>query len=479
MANILIIATGGTRAPTMFDLGERFLADGHEIRFVASGNALRFLTGHLFRNPRRLGLFFRHYRPALRELLAYFPEKPKAVPHLAEGKWADVVVVAPATCNSVGKLVAGLADNFPLQILRGVARGKKVVVVPSMNPEMWFDPPLQRNIDILNSVEKYRVLCPSRGRMLTGDWGIGAQSPFEDIVSEVYRCIGIVDDSVSAVLEGRVGQVPWREAAGADGAPAERFRVLLVDSEAAIRSALAAAIERTYPRYDVKQYASASEMLAEIDQGPIHLLLSELDAGGGASGHDAIEAVQVRYGKEVPIIAVGHKSRQEARAEELARNEVMYLPKPLNVEFVVGMIGGCIEGQAGKRSTSEMRRVSLKPGEKLFEQDDEGEQVFVVVSGRLGVDKRMDGEIVRVATVGPKEMLGEMALLGDSKRSATVTAIEPSDLVELNLDHVKDYLEAQPGWLRSLIDSLIEHLKRAGPAAPGPTTLRGDGETSA
>ena len=102
MANVLLVATGGTRAPTQIDLWERFVKDGHSVRLLASANALRFLASHLVRRASKLPGFLRHYRPALRETLAYFVEKPRVVPHIAEGKWADVVVMAPATCNSVG-----------------------------------------------------------------------------------------------------------------------------------------------------------------------------------------------------------------------------------------------------------------------------------------------------------------------------------------------------------------------------------------
>jgi hypothetical protein len=76
MANVLLVATGGTRAPTQIDLLERFVKDGHSVRLLASANALRFLASHLVRRASKVPGFLRHYRPALRETLAYFVEKP-------------------------------------------------------------------------------------------------------------------------------------------------------------------------------------------------------------------------------------------------------------------------------------------------------------------------------------------------------------------------------------------------------------------
>jgi len=170
MANITIVATGGTRAPTQLELAERFLADGHRVRCIATRNALRFLTSHLARSPRRIPFYARLFRPELLEIFAYYKEKPKSVPHVSEGKWADVFVMCPASCNSVGKLASGIGDNYALLVLRASPRNKRVIVVPSMNPEMWFDPQFQRNVDLLNATEKYRVVCPSRGLMVSGDW---------------------------------------------------------------------------------------------------------------------------------------------------------------------------------------------------------------------------------------------------------------------------------------------------------------------
>jgi integrase len=80
--------------------------------------------------------------------LAYFREAPESAPHVTEAAWPDVVVVAPATCNTVGKLVWGIADNFPLLVIRAAPRTRRVIVVPSMNTG-WHDPQLQRNVDLL------------------------------------------------------------------------------------------------------------------------------------------------------------------------------------------------------------------------------------------------------------------------------------------------------------------------------------------
>src|SRR5260370_33708078 len=135
-----------------------------------------------------------------------------------------------------------------------------------MNPEMWFDPCFQRSIDLLNATDKYRVLCPTRGQMLSGDWGFGAQVPFEDIVDETYRVLGILDRKTEAFLRGsRAGAVPWA------GEPEQRAdggaSVALVEPDADLRRALSEAGAREDPDtlelHGVTSASSALEWLRD------------------------------------------------------------------------------------------------------------------------------------------------------------------------------------------------------------------------
>jgi len=457
MANILLVATGGTRAPTQIDLWERFVKDGHSVRLLASDRALRFLASHLARRASKLPGFLRHYRPAMRETFAYFIEKPRDVPHISEGKWANVAVMAPATCNSVGKLAAGVSDNYPLLVLRALPRTKKVIVVPSMNPEMWYDPCFQRNIDLLNATEKYRVLCPTRGQMLSGDFGFGAQAPFEDIVNETYRALGILDKSTEAFLRGaRTGAVPWT--GEADAPAGEIARLALVEPDAELRRALTEALVREYPdALEIHAFASASDALEWLRENHVSAVLTEIDFENGASGFDLIQHLR-RPGEEVQIIATSERSRREVGAERLGRLDVLFVPKPFNLPFVVGMIGGTLRTGARRRNALTTR--VLGAGDVLFREGDPGTEVFIVRSGRLRITRREGDRDVELGFADPGEMVGEMAFVDQSPRSATITATEPTDLAVLDLESVRGALDAQPPWVRLMLQSLIGHLRK-------------------
>jgi DNA-binding response OmpR family regulator len=453
MANITIVATGGTRAPTQLDLAERFLRDGHDVRCIATKNALRFLSAHLARNPEKLSLFLTRFRPQLLETLAYYKKKPKSVPHVDEGKWGDVFVMCPASCNSVGKLTSGIGDNYALQVLRAVPRDKRVVVVPSMNPEMWFDPQFQRNVDLLNATEKYRVICPSRGMMLSGDMGFGAQAPFEDIVTETYRALGLVAKDLETVLATR--SVPWNEESSADG-ETERRDVVIVDEDAELRDQLARQLQREYPEFRVHQFAQPTQALEWLRERDPALVFTELAFSGGASGRDLIDRFR-RSGaaSEVQIIATSARDRREAGAERLAREEVLYLPKPVNVPFAVGMIAGCLN--TARRFASATKR-TLEPGEVLFRAGDTGTQLYLVERGRLRVVVERDGAEVELASIGEKELVGEMAFFGDEQRTATVVAAEETELLEIDMSDAREYLSRQPVWMRVMLETLVRRV---------------------
>src|SRR4051812_26787655 len=299
------------------------------------------------------------YRSRTAQTLAYFRASPGHVPHVTEARWAEVFVVAPATCNSIGKLVAGVTDNFPLLVLRAVPRSTKVIVVPSMNPEMWHDPQLQRNIDLLNATEKYRVICPRRGQMLSGDEGFGAQAPFEDIVAETYLALGIVSETADAALTGRTTRLPGN---GSDAArlpdPGAGPCVVLIDEDGPTRQLVAASLGRAHPDYRIEQFGNASQALGWAREHRASLVVTELSFTSGVSGFDVIDHFR-RLGSDrsVTVIATSARDRREVGAERLARDDVLFHPKPLNVPFLVGMISGCLG--AGSHTRTAVGRIAL------------------------------------------------------------------------------------------------------------------------
>lgn len=101
------------------------------------------------------------------------------------------------------------------------------------------------------------------------------------------------------------------------------------------------------------------------------------------------------------------------------------------------------------------REHELAPDEVLFEEGELGEAMYVVVSGRVSVER----DDRRVAELGPGECVGELAALDREPRSARVRALEPTRLVRLDRNDLMDLLADYPELVRALAAVLVERLR--------------------
>lgn len=187
MAKIILIATGAIRAFRQLELARELLARGHEVRCLHTGRSLLFLGVYLLRNPRQIPFFFRHMHSPLAEAVSYIASGfGRRASHVATARWADLILVAPTTCNTLGKITSGVTDNYPMLVVRAFDRGKRVVLAPAMNPEMWADPFTQQNIARLKETAKYVVVDPIvAATMGSGEVGMGVLAHNEQIVARV------------------------------------------------------------------------------------------------------------------------------------------------------------------------------------------------------------------------------------------------------------------------------------------------------
>jgi CRP-like cAMP-binding protein len=137
--------------------------------------------------------------------------------------------------------------------------------------------------------------------------------------------------------------------------------------------------------------------------------------------------------------------------------DIQFLPKPLNVPFAVGMIGGAL--RAGARDRTALVSRVLSAGEVLFREGEASGEVYLLRSGRLRVSSERDGVCVDLGEVAPGSLVGELAFLNEAPRAATVVAAEPSEVAVLDLESMRSYLQRQPAWLQLILRSMTEHLR--------------------
>lgn len=101
----------------------------------------------------------------------------------------------------------------------------------------------------------------------------------------------------------------------------------------------------------------------------------------------------------------------------------------------------------------------LDPGEILFLEGDEGEEMFIVKRGQIQILHREGAKMVQLATLGPGSVIGELSLLDSQPRSATARAVNHSELVIIDQAHLNKTYSKIPSWLSSLIRIMVGRLR--------------------
>ena len=167
---IVLGITGGIAAYKAPELVRLLKKAGHEVRCAATEHALEFVT--------RVTLETVSGAPLYSDLFA-----SGRTEHISLKDWGEMLVVAPATANIIGKVAGGIADDALSTLLLAFS-GKPVIMAPAMNCEMWAHPAVQRNVATLKSWG-IRMVGPEEGELACGVSGVGRMAEPEAIAAAV------------------------------------------------------------------------------------------------------------------------------------------------------------------------------------------------------------------------------------------------------------------------------------------------------
>ena len=176
MKNILVGVTGGIAAYKSAGIVSLLKKKGYNVKVVMTENATKII------GPLTLETLSRN-----RIYVDMWDSNPHyEVEHISLADWADMVLIAPATYNIIGKVANGIADDMPTTILAAVSVRKPVFFALAMNVNMYENPILKENIDKLKSFG-YRFIDAEEGLLACNYSAKGRMSEPEDIVDEIER----------------------------------------------------------------------------------------------------------------------------------------------------------------------------------------------------------------------------------------------------------------------------------------------------
>lgn len=183
MKHILLAVTGGIAAYKAIDLTSKLTQAGYEVRVMLSNHAQKFVTPLSFQAISRNPVYTNTFKE----------ETPEEIQHVSLGDWADAIIIAPATANTIAKLSVGIADDIITSTLLATETPK--FVAPAMNVHMYENPRTQHNIEVLRG-DGYQFIEPGDGYLACGYVAKGRMEEPLQIVSVINQFFN--NDKVSS-----------------------------------------------------------------------------------------------------------------------------------------------------------------------------------------------------------------------------------------------------------------------------------------
>lgn len=186
---VIVGITGGIAAYKAPLLVRLLRKEGHEVKCVATKHALQFVTPLTLETVSGNKLYA--------DLFA--SDNDHSTEHISLKDWGDLMVVAPATANIIGKMASGIGDDALSTLLLSFSR-KPLFLAPAMNTQMWECPSVQRNIEYLRSIGVH-IIDPAEGELACGTSGTGRMPEPEEIVERLRL---IVENHPGATANSRL-----------------------------------------------------------------------------------------------------------------------------------------------------------------------------------------------------------------------------------------------------------------------------------
>ena len=177
---LALAVTGSIAAHKAIDIASQLTQAGVDMRVILSEEAQRFVTALPFKTLSR--------NPVITSL--YDEDEGWKPTHITLADEADVLLVAPATANTIAKLALGLAGDALGCVALALNPQAQLMIAPAMNGKMWNHPATQQHVQTLRE-RGALVIDPESGLLSCGYEGVGRLAPVEDIVSRALSVLNL------------------------------------------------------------------------------------------------------------------------------------------------------------------------------------------------------------------------------------------------------------------------------------------------
>jgi phosphopantothenoylcysteine decarboxylase/phosphopantothenate--cysteine ligase len=322
--NVLLGVCGGIAAYKAAELVRELQRHGATVRVIMTRSAQEFVTPLTFASLTGHKVFTDLWEA---------PAQASMIEHIAQAQWADVLLVAPATANTLAKFSHGMADDFLSATY--LATEAKVILAPAMNVAMWNHPATRSNVHTLEQ-RGHRIVEPGSGYLACGMTGDGRLADTETIVREVGEQVGRRKDFFGETV---------LITAGGTREPIDPVRFLGNRSSGRMGYALAAAAERRGARVILVSAATALEppprcevLRVETTQNMHAAVLSRLPEATVVIKAAAVADFRVRHSSVDKLHRAAPPILELEATEDITRSVVeRKLPGTLVVAFAAEM----------------------------------------------------------------------------------------------------------------------------------------------
>ncbi|MBI2518791.1 MAG: bifunctional phosphopantothenoylcysteine decarboxylase/phosphopantothenate--cysteine ligase CoaBC [Bdellovibrio sp.] len=181
MSNILIGVTGSVAAYRILDVTRGLVKAGHKIRIILTKGGLEFVRPEVFKYLGAEAV----YGPQDDFKSQSSQDLPGPVLHINLAKWADRIVLAPLSANTLAKVAHGMADDLLCSVVLARRQGTPLLLYPAMNVLMWNNPIVQENCQHLQKCSDVFLHPPMEGELVCGDEGQGKLPSVETLLDTI------------------------------------------------------------------------------------------------------------------------------------------------------------------------------------------------------------------------------------------------------------------------------------------------------